>query len=120
MFAIRLLPTSECGPTGERMGEITVGDFTERFVCLDQDLIEVVWKSQLQDLLNEKLAIALVFDPRAAWIVYRQGDLCFVQQQVSLDGQFNKLMPRETKSDDGVQVSEWSTTTMAIRQFLQA
>jgi hypothetical protein len=52
--------------------------------------------------------------------VYREGNLCFVQQRLSLDGRFDDLLPRQTKTEDGERVSEWSTTLEAIRQFVHA
>jgi hypothetical protein len=69
--------------------------------------------------LTGKPAVALVHDPRSAWVIYRENDLCFVQQKLSLDGRFSDLQPRETTTEDGEEISEWPTTIEAIRQFLQ-
>ena len=120
MFSIRLLPESERGLEGETLGEITVGDFTERFAYFGSASPELDWKALLQALLDGQPAVVLVHDPRFAWVVYREGDLCFVQQQLSLDGQFNDLLSRQTTTEDGERISEWRTTLHAIRQFVQA
>lgn len=120
MFAIRILPKSERGPEGERLGEITIGDFTERFVCYVPESAELEWKVQLQSLLDGEEVVALVHDLHFAWVVYREGMRCFVQQRLSLDSQFKNLLPRVTVTEDGRRVSEWSTTIEAIRRFVHA
>ena len=120
MFAIRVLSPSERGPEGEVLGEITVGDFVERFACYVSGPVEFGWRSQLQGLLDGAPVVALVHDPRFAWVVYRESDLCFVQQRFSLDGHFDGLLPRQTKTEEGERISEWSTTLEAVRQFIQA
>ena len=43
----------------------------------------------------------------------------FRQQRLSLDGRFDDLLPRKTKTEEGERINEWSTTLEAIRQFLQ-
>ena len=120
MFAIRLLPASEHGPEGEALGEIAVGTFTERFACYVPGSPEPEWRSKLQALLDGEPVAALVHDPRFAWVIYREGDCCFVQQRFSVDGRFDDLLPRQTKTEEGERISEWSTTLDAIRRFVQA
>ena len=120
MFAIRMLPESQSGPDGEPLGEITIGDFTERFACYPADSREARWREQLQALVDGNPLALLVHDPRFAWVVYREGDICFVQQQFSRDGTFNDLGPRTTVTEDGDPVSEWKTSVADIRRYLQA
>jgi hypothetical protein len=124
MFDICLLPNTERGPDGQRLGRITVGDFTERFPCHDAcvsvDEFVTLWKSQLRSLFEGQPAVALVHDPRFAWIVYREGPQCFVQQRFSLDGCFEMIEPRQTVSEDGDRISEWSIGLQAIAEFITA
>lgn len=118
MFSIHKLPSTVRGPGGEEQGEITVGDFVERFAYVASTASE--WKAELQRLIDGALVVALVHDPRFAWVVYREGDRCFVQQRFSLDGQFLDLLPRETVTEDGDPISEWVTTLEEIRHFVHA
>ena len=50
--------------------------------------------------------------------LYREGDHCFVQQRLALDGQFNNLLPRRTETENGEKISEWATGVDDIRRFL--
>lgn len=120
MFAIRLLPPTRLGQDGERLGQIVVGDFRETFVCdsaIDTEL-ENEWRKQLLKHLDGESAIILHHDPRSAWVVYKEGSDCFVQQRLSTDGSFDNLLPRVTISDGNEAVSEWVTDVAAIRKFL--
>lgn len=121
MFAIRLLPPSQVGPDGQRMGEIIVGDFHERFTCSSEDFtgMENQWREQLQALVNHAPVVALRHDPRFAWIIYREGDACYIQEHLSLDGDFAIPRLRETKTEDGDKISEWKTRLSAIVEFLR-
>ena len=119
MFAIRILPTSLPEPDGPPLGEITVGDFTERFVCYPADSREAKWREQLQALVGGKPVALLVHDPRFAWVMFREAEVCFVQQKFSRDGTFTDLGARTTVTEDGHPVSEWKTTIAEIRRFLQ-
>lgn len=120
MFLIRLLPTSERGPEGEELGEITIGDFTERFACtFSPESITSIWRSKLQSLLKGEPFTALIHDPRFAWVICREGNCCFVQQRFSVDGRFNDLLPRQTETDEGERISEWPTSLEAIQAFLE-
>jgi hypothetical protein len=119
MFSIRKLPSSVRGPRGEELGEITVGDFVERFACWESTPPAPDWKSELQRLVDGASVIALVHDPRFAWVIYREGDHCFIQQKLSLDGRFIDLLPRETVSEGGSPISEWQTTLEEITQFVR-
>jgi hypothetical protein len=118
MFAIRMLPDSQSEPDGPPLGQITIGDFTERFACFAADSRELKWKEQLQRLVDGQPVALLVHDPRFAWVIYRAGDTCFVQQQFSRDGTFRDLSARTSATDDGQPVSEWRTSVAAIRRFL--
>ena len=123
MFDIRVLPPSERGPDHERLGRITIGDFAERFACHDTNVsvddFTVGWRDRLKSLIQGEAAVALVHDPRFAWIVYREGDECFVQQKLALDGRFEPIQPRETVSEDGDRISEWPVSLQAIIEFVR-
>ena len=124
MFAIRLLSESELGPSGERLGEITVGTFCERFACSSAGVsiehLEGQWIDALKALIAGSPAVALPHDPRFAWVVYREGKDCYVQQRLSPQGRFDDLLPRETVSSEGDRISEWSTSLAAIERFVGA
>jgi len=122
MFAIRLLPPARVGLDGQRLGEIVVGDFRETFACHSDDFagLEDGWQERLRALGDGKLAVVLRHDPRFAWIVYRVGADCYVQQRLSVDGNFANILPRVTTTENGDAVSEWGTSLAAVEQFLNA
>jgi hypothetical protein len=124
MFDIRVLPAAQLGPDGQRLGEITIEDFTERFAChryaKPVDEFEGLWRHELLRLVRGEPAVALVHDPRFAWVVYRVGHRCFVQQKLSLSGVFTDLEPRCTHTEDSVRISEWATSLAEIRRYLDA
>src|SRR5262245_46581669 len=124
MFDIRVLPGSESEPDGERRGRITIGAFSEVFACHDADLpvddFTEAWKQRLRSLIEGAPAVALVFDPRFAWIVFREGEHCFVQQRLKIDGCFDSISPRQTVNEDGESISEWPVSLQAIARFVGA
>lgn len=123
MFAIRLLPPEVRGAKGERLGEIVVGDFRERFACHPADAATILaasWRVELLDLVFGKPVAVLRHDPRFAWVVYREGDDCYVQQRLSLDGMFGGLLPRVVTTEEGGAVSTWATSVAAVQRFLDA
>src|SRR5437879_5043965 len=122
MFAIRLLPPTRVDLDGQRLGEIVVGDFRETFACHSDDFagLEDGWRKRLRALVKGEPAVVLRHDPRFAWIVYREGADCYVQQRLSVDGSFADVIPRVTTTEDGDAVSEWVTTLAAVRRFLSA
>lgn len=119
MFAIRLLST-QVGSYGERLGEIVVGDFREVFACHSDDFVglENLWRERLQALIEGERTVILRHDPRFAWIAYREGTDCYIQQWLSIDGSFANRQLRETTTEDGDQISEWTTSMASIQQFL--
>lgn len=123
MFYIRVLPEHEISPTGERLGQICIGNFSERFACslVSIEGLESNWANQLRSLIEGTYSVALVHDPRFAWIVYREDKKCFVQQALSLTGDFREHLDcRVTTTEDGERVSEWSTTIEEISEFIGA
>lgn len=122
MFAIRLLPPTRVGLDGQRLGEIVVGDFCEIFACHSDDFagLEAHWRERLRALVEGESVVFLRHDPRFAWVLYREGADCYVQQRLSIDGSFANLLPRVTANEDGDAVSEWATKLAAVGQFLTA
>jgi len=124
MFSIRVLPESERGIEGERLGEIIIDDFRERFVCVPGDesvkQMENRWRQQLTRLVEGNKIAVLSHDPRMAWVVYREGDQCFVRQVLSLDGTFVDHTVRQMNSGAGQQISEWQTHVRNIQKFIGA
>ncbi len=124
MFEIRILP-QEIGPSGEKLGLITIGDFSERFSCWPisdcaADL-EARWKHELRRLLdnvNNTNSVALIHDPRFAWPLYREESACYIHQVFNPEGLFlDHLAYRVTESEDGDPISEWETSVADIQNF---
>ncbi len=125
MFSIRILSSIQNDVDGQRLGEIAIDGFTERFACCRVDVsvneLDRVWRAELRNLVNGAAAVALAHDPRFAWVIYRNGQSCFVQQAFSPDGDFrDHLASRTTVTEDGQSVSEWTTDVSSIAQFLGA
>ena len=133
MFSIKILRSDVAtGPDGQRLGEIVVGTFRERFAAYwrqadSPEIVEAEWAASLQQLLDGKSAIALRTDPRFAWILYREDRKVYVQQQglfpswegsLGSDGMIESVPPRRTLTDEGERISEWQTTVEDIRDFL--
>jgi hypothetical protein len=122
MFAIRLLPPAQVGLDGQRLGEIVAGDFRETFACHSDNFagLEAHWRERLRALVNGEPAVVLRHNPQFAWVVYREGARCYIQQRLSIDGSFTNLLPRVTRTEDGDAVSEWAASLTAVVEFLSA
>lgn len=115
MFSVRVLPESK------GRAEITIGDFTEQFACdvSQGGKLDRLWRSELHKLVGGAPAIVLVHDPRFAWVLYRIGDACFVQQVFARDGDFRAhLATRVTVTEDGEPISEWPVHLSELEKFL--
>ncbi len=122
MFAIQLLPPSVRGGDGERLGRITIGRFTEQFGCYPlrgQSVrsMSAQWRAQLRRLVAGERAVALVTGG-AAWIVYRVGKRCYIQQRYFITRASREIGRRETHGEDGQRISEWSTTLDEVTRFI--
>ena len=122
MFEIVVLPKPESGTSRERFGRITIGTFVERFGCYGSaaqiSRMEATWRAKLQALVDGAGAVALVHDPRFAWVIYREDSDCFVHQIFSPTRKFGKLLPRSFPTA-ARPLSEWRTTVSDIHEFLQ-
>jgi hypothetical protein len=129
-FSIRLLPATIRGPDGQRLGEIRIETFTERFAVypLAGTVNDVAtgWSRELRRLIAGRTAVGLPTAPNMAWLLYRFGRKVLVHQSLIFPGWRGKLVsagnitrvpPYRSASVDGQQISEWSTTIAAVRAF---
>lgn len=123
IFAIRLLNDGERDPHGARMGQIEVGSFTERFSCYPCSIpiseFETSWRSELKGLLTDSRSAVLQYEPKFAWMVYREGEECFLREVLAMDGDFSLHSERSPQTEEEPPVSEWKTTVTAVRRFLE-
>ena len=112
------------------LARIQIGDFSEAFaVSIDATPAEVrkVWRERLAGLLGRKKKVALPVWRSAhlvsrAWIFYRSGDRVYVRDRIFLRGfdeRTGRLPKRETVSEDGRRISEWSIRRSAIAAFVK-
>lgn len=130
-FSIRLLPDTICGPDGQRLGEIHVEGFVERFAVypilgMVED-VAVTWPIALRSLVSGSDAVGLAVASNMGWLFYRFGNKVLVQQslfvqgwggELNMTGNVTRVPAHQRVLDDGEQISEWSTTIHAIRVFL--
>jgi hypothetical protein len=115
MFSVRVLPGSK------NRGEITIGGFTEQFACdvSQGSEFNLLWRSELRKLVGGAPSVALIHESRFAWLLYRVGDACFVQQVFARDRDFRAhLATRVTETEDGKPISEWPVRLSEIEEFL--
>lgn len=113
MFAIHLLPPSVCGGDGERLGRITIGRLTELFGChpsREQSVRSMAaqWRAQLRRLVTGG----------AAWMLYRAGKRCYIQQRYFITQASREIGSRRTHNADGRRISEGSTTLAEVTRFI--
>ena len=132
-FSIRLLPTTERSPDGQRLGEIHIGSFVERFVVYpfagQVESITARWSDALRSLVGGAVSVGLPTASNMAWVLYRFGNQVFVQQMLMLGGVGPKLLPDGTVgqipahnevNEDGQRISQWVTTVETISAFVAA
>jgi hypothetical protein len=116
-------PTSfKRGGDGERLGQITIGRFTEIFGCYPargQSVRSMAsrWRTQLRRLVGGDEPAVALDTGGAAWILYRVGKRCYIQQRYFLPGVSREIGPRRTHTDEEQRISEWSTTVAEVAQF---
>jgi hypothetical protein len=141
-FEIRFLSAPETpAPSGSAYGEIRIGSFRERF---ESDLsfwstsdYERQWRTGASRILQTDRAalITSMGDPSSAnfirwWPMYRQGEMVIFHEHLlfleELTTPFDPEMTekfvrdRETLTEDGQPISEWTTSLDTIRAFLTA
>jgi hypothetical protein len=142
-FSIHLLPKSKRDSDGQRMGEILIGDFTERFTVFPflgtVEPVVGLWQDQLRSLVTGVSAVGLPTASNMTWILYRFGSKVKIHQMLMLHGmrelpsKFRHQGPRILRSgkvikipdyaavdEDGERISEWTTTIAAVCKFLVA
>src|SRR5271154_1441848 len=90
VFSIRLLPPDISDTSGERLGEISVGSFTERFTVYplgaSVKAVALGWRDELRLLLSNAPSIGLPTTFNMAWVLYRFGSEVLVHQMLMLPG----------------------------------
>ena len=132
-FFIRLLPIEVRDCENERVGEIQVGDFIERFsVYPIRGSVEDVaarWLDELRSLVRgDASAVGLATASNMTWVFYHLADDDVrVQQMLMLpgvgpildrSGRVRRLPTYAAEDEEGQRISEWVTTPAAIRAFL--
>ena len=119
---------------------ITIGDFSERFAAPTEIWGLEDYKEQWQRALisinqgaKKAHLVAAMRDPAnsdfiSTYVLYREGDRVYVQNQIILcegneqaiaSGNLEKLVEeRETETEDGTKISEWSTSLDQIKAFI--
>jgi len=146
MFDIRVervLTSTETASVGaEAFGRITVGDFSERFLMSlsywSPEHYQQQWHAALVRLATTPDANSCLISSATrpadsnfilCWPLYRDRDVVHVQNRIlfldELDGpldleqQWTVLDVRESVTDDGVAISEWSTGIEEIKSYLR-
>ena len=123
------------------IGTIRIGDFHESFESSlefwGRDEYERHWRCAVGRVLDKRLdscLITSITDPQTAnflmwWPIYVQGDSVVFQNQIfflhDAGGNFDierphrHLRPRETCSDDGHPISEWSIGIEALNAWMK-
>ncbi len=138
-FSIRFVNDAEALPPADAAyGRIEIGEFSERFVS-DVSLwtradYERQWRKAallIQDSDRAAMITSLTAPSSANfirwWVLYREGDGVILQEQIlffdELTARFDPEAPerfvkeRETRSEDGQMISEWTTSREALRAF---
>ena len=129
-FSIRVL-AGERTRYGKQLGEIRIGDFTERFdVYPFLGSVEVVqdrWRVELGRLVGGRRAIGLATASNMTWVLHRYGSavrvnemamMCGIGPRLTTGGRVTRIRPCPVFNDDGQRISVWTTTVEAIRSFL--
>jgi hypothetical protein len=112
----------------KKLAQIRIGSFVEDFgVSIDSSTtsLESEWRREASRLLGRKKKVALPACRHGrvlsrAWILYRVGDVVFVQDRVFLrgfDAKSGRIPARETSTDDGRRISEWSVSLAEVVAF---
>ena len=79
-FTIRLLPAGEHEVEGDRIGEIRVGSFVERFAVYpfngSVEDVAARWKDELRLLVDGASPVGLPTASNMTWVLYRVGNEC--------------------------------------------
>ena len=125
-------------PDGCRYGEIRIGPFRERFLSSlafwDEAKYERQWVAAASHIMTADRAVMItsLTDPATSnfvrwWAMYRDGETIVFQEQIcfldELSEPFDAEAPeksmrhRQTMSEEGQPISEWSAPVSAVRVF---
>ena len=126
---------------GHARGFIRVGDFREEFtVTLNHRSIQDYqhhWLNALQRLVHGASAVGLMTWMNApdspghfrAWLLYREGELAYAQDRLypwpdiqplfDEEEQLVDIGQRQTHTEEGERISEWSLPMSAVEAFLR-
>ncbi|MDR3747961.1 MAG: hypothetical protein P4M04_07400 [Acidobacteriota bacterium] len=129
----------EDGSTEAARGLIVLGDSAEEFLAnlgeWTQAKYREQWRGSIQSLLEGEgraVLITTFSNPSTAshlewWALYREGEDVFVQNQLlffdDIEGEFDEsravdfLRARETVTEEGRPISEWSVSMEDLRMF---
>lgn len=114
----------------KKLARIQAGSFSESF-CVHSSLsttaLEEVWLRELAALLGTKKKVALPIegDSRSlahGWVFYRHEGSAFIQDRLfpeGFDPATSRIPQRETVTEEGDKVSEWSVPLSDIAEFLR-
>lgn len=139
-FNIRFIPNEDVDTRADCCyGELCIESLRERFVVditfWERADYEKQWlRAALNIVDGDKSALIVsVTNPATSnfvrwWAMYRDQDTIYFQEQIrflaELSDAFDPyavekfVLPRETVSEDGEAISEWSTTVSTVRDFL--
>lgn len=142
-FSIRMDPTiirSGRGRHSSYRGMIEIGEYHEEFVSLATFWkvadYERQWREGLLRLLGEDNTCLLtsVYKPNSShmlfwWLGYREGENVFFQdsfllfeelpEPFDLRDPYRAIPPHVRITEEGLKVSEWTSTSRAIRDFVE-
>jgi hypothetical protein len=139
VFDIRFVD-DDGAPESTRFSEIVIGGFRERFLTDLSFWSEADYERQWREAVSQVMTLdraalmASMTDPSNAnfirwWVMYREGETVMFQDQLFFMSEAKEpfvtsatsrfIHDRGSVSDTGYPVSEWSTTTSALRAFLR-
>lgn len=126
------------------VGQITIDSFSERFfspvVWWTEDQYRSDWRRNIENFLggaDKAILLTMMYDLKntnflLAWTlysaeeqdttVYVQNHMVFAENFVSIsdaDRLVEAVHERETTTEDGCQISEWTTTVKSLEDFLK-
>jgi hypothetical protein len=138
-FAIGIADPSP-NADGHATGYLRVGDFHEEFIVTlnywSIEDYELNWMTSLKRLAAGADCVGLMTwmvppdssDHGRAWILYRERELVFLQDQLfpwpdvrpqfETGGQLVGIPNRRTHNDEGCEISEWCLPLAAVLEFL--
>lgn len=147
-FSIKALEGYAINPETEELdsllayGKIQIGDFSERFIMYlgywDIPKYQSQWLEGVQRILNDEYSTSCLlqnmYDPKQAgfiftWTMYKIQDTIILHNRMLIlddleepfdeNNPYNSMDPRETITEEGDPISEWTTSTQELEKFLK-